>query len=243
MGKRGRNRRNGRKGRSMKGEDDSRSNGRSSGDSGGPSGIGKRPLFNPLVFIAIAAIVVCASAGLYFAYGKEGDGGEVYRPDTGDIPCIDGDGGSGSVSTTHAIGSGDADYWTVNPTGHAMAGQFVAHPSWVGAECTDRVLLILDHSEGCMPCVQQTADIKSIMTEQAYSQGVEYVDLLSTGTDPRAQECFAVYDPDGTEHYIPLTIIVVKHKDGRYLWHSWEGVTGKDNLKTWLDDAMTYRGA
>lgn len=144
---------------------------------------------------------------------------------------------------THGIGSGPSDFWTVYPSGHVSAGASVAFPSWVTNYVSSKVLLILDHSEGCYPCIQQGDDIKTIMSNSKYSGRVTYLDLLSGSGDPKASECFDVFDPDGKNHYIPLTIIVTKNPSGGYLWHSWEGVTGKSNLETWLNDAIYYYNA
>jgi hypothetical protein len=79
------------------------------------------------------------------------------------------------------------------------------------------------------------------MGEGKYSSNIAYLDLSSDGADPKASDCFKVLDPEGSANYIPLTIIIAKNPNGGNLWHSWEGVTGKDNLKTWLDDAISYQ--
>jgi hypothetical protein len=147
-----------------------------------------------------------------------------------------------TFTPTHFIGRGTDDYWMGYPIQHVSAGQSVAFPSWVTNYVSSKVLLILDHSEGCLPCIQQGDDIKAIMSSSKYSSKVTYLDLLSGSEDPKAAECFDVFDPDGTNHYIPLTIIVTTNPTGGYLWHSWEGVTGKSNLETWLNDAMYYHG-
>jgi hypothetical protein len=147
-----------------------------------------------------------------------------------------------AFTPTYTIGSGANNYWMVYPMQHVSAGQPVAFPSWVTELAASKVLLICDHSIGCTPCDMQTKDIRSIMNNSKFSNGVTHIDLLSTGSDPNAKECFDVFDPDGTNHYIPLTIIVTKNPIGGYLWHSWEGVTGKSNLETWLNDAIYYHG-
>jgi len=151
-----------------------------------------------------------------------------------------GDMGDGGQKTVHKLGSGPEDIWTVYPADHVSAGESVPFPLWVQDESSSRVLLVLTHSEGCAPCVQQQKDIQAIMGDLAFQTAVNYIDLLSGGSDSRAQDCFDILDPEGKQNYIPMTIIVAKDPSGKYVWHSWEGVTGKANLEGWLRDAMYY---
>jgi hypothetical protein len=123
------------------------------------------------------------------------------------------------------------------------AGGSVPIPAWAKDEAAFGVLLILVHSEGCAPCVQQGADIAGIMNDTRFSSTIRSLDMLSTGSDKRAQDCFNILDPEGSTNYIPLTIIIVRTPQGEYLWHSWEGVTGRANLEGWLADALHYRTA
>jgi hypothetical protein len=144
---------------------------------------------------------------------------------------------------SHPTGNGLENYWTVYPSSHVLAGGSVPIPAWAKDEAASRVLLILVHSEGCAPCIQQGADIARIMNDTRFSSTVNSLDMLSTGTDQRAQDCFNILDPEGSANYIPLTIVMVRTPDGAYLWHSWEGVTGKANLEGWLSDALHYQTA
>jgi hypothetical protein len=155
---------------------------------------------------------------------------------------IEGEPGNGAgYDPKHKLGTGSDDFWTIYPAGHASGGQQVPFPSWVQKESASKVLLVLTHSEGCAPCVQQQNDIRAIMGDPSFQAAVNYLDLLSGGTDARAQDCFNILDPEGMQNSIPLTIIVAKDSSGNYFWHSWEGMTGKANLEGWLRDAMHYR--
>ena len=59
-----------------------------------------------------------------------------------------------------SIGTGAGDFWTVYPTIHPSSGRTVTHPDWVIAALEQEVVMILDHSEGCYPCIQQTSDMR-----------------------------------------------------------------------------------
>ena len=139
------------------------------------------------------------------------------------------------------MGTGTEDFWTVYPAIHPSSGQTVTHPDWVLAALSQGVVMILDHSEGCYPCVQQTGICESVY---ASHPELEYYDLLSGTDEPAASQAFAAYDPNGGVHYIPLTIIVTKAMDGYgnevVAWHSWEGVVDAVTLGSWIDDAQSY---
>ena len=139
------------------------------------------------------------------------------------------------------IGVAAGDFWTVYPTTHPSAGQTVIHPEWVLTALEQGVVMILDHSEGCYPCIQQTAICESVYA--SYPE-LEYFDLSSGTDEPEASEAFAAYDPNGDIHYVPLTIIVTRAIDGLgnevVAWHSWEGVVDEVTLTSWIQDAQSY---
>ncbi|MEM4729945.1 MAG: hypothetical protein QXH42_09350 [Thermoplasmata archaeon] len=175
------------------------------------------------------ALVAAAVAGAVALYALSGPGEER--------------GSGGRYTPKHKSGTGPEHFWTVYPSGHVQAGNSVPFPSWVREESASKVLLILVHSEGCAPCIQQQEDVRALMGDGSLSASVSYIDLLADGSDARAQDCFRVFDPDGMQNYIPLTVVVARDPAGTYFWHSWEGVTGRANLEGWLRDAMHYRAA
>jgi hypothetical protein len=145
------------------------------------------------------------------------------------------------LPTRRAVGSDSNDFWITYPSSHPDAGQSVSHPSWAYASLDKGVVMILDHSEGCAPCVQQVAICNSVLS--SYPQ-VQYVDLVSGEDEPQASEAFRAYDPTGGINYIPLTIILTWVKDGSgnvvIGWHSWEGVVDSQTLVSWIIDAISY---
>ena len=136
------------------------------------------------------------------------------------------------------IGTGAGDFWTVYPDAHPSSGEDVAHPDWVISSLEQGVVLILDHSEGCYPCIQQTQICESVY---ASHPELQYFDLLSGTDEPSASQAFAAYDPNGGVHYVPLTIVVTKAQDDLgntvVAWHSWEGVVDLVTLTSWIQDA------
>lgn len=139
------------------------------------------------------------------------------------------------------IGTGAGDFWTVYPDTHPLSGGDVAHPDWVISALEQGVVLILDHSEGCYPCIQQTQICESVY---ASHPELQYFDLLSGTDEPAASQAFAAYDPNGGAHYVPLTIVVTKAQDDLgntvVAWHSWEGVVDLVTLTSWIQDAQSY---
>ena len=141
----------------------------------------------------------------------------------------------------HAIGSGRNDWWVVYPEVNPNPGQTVTHPTWVMDALQDGPLIILDHSEGCAPCVQQTADFKAVLKD--YHGQITYIDLLADGNDQRAYDAFDAYDANGDPPYIPLTIVVTQVNEGdgtKIIWQSTEGATGQDWLHGYVQDAIYY---
>lgn len=139
------------------------------------------------------------------------------------------------------VGSGPEDFWITYPTTHPSSGGEVQHPDWVLSALNSGVVMILDHSEGCAPCIQQGSICQSISSS---NPDITYIDL-SAGTDePDASEAFAAYDPNGGAHYVPLTIVVtwVQSPSGGVAvgWHAWEGVIDLDSLQSWISDAKSH---
>ena len=146
-----------------------------------------------------------------------------------------------SYTPEHRVGTLKNDWWTAYPDINPASGSPVDHPSWVEDALNDGPLIILDHSEGCAPCVAQTGDIEAVMRN--FQGDIVYLDILADGSDQRAYDAFDAYDPNGDPQYIPLTVIVtrIKDEDGtRIVWHSNEGATGQDWIEGYVKDAIYY---
>ena len=146
--------------------------------------------------------------------------------------------------TRRSVGFGSENFWVTYPTSHPSLGQTVDHPSWVETALDSKIVLILDHSVGCAPCIQMTAICEAVAP--GHSSEMAYLDLTSGTNEPQASEVFAAYDPTGGVNYIPLTVIVtiVKDTTGNVAigWHSWEGVVDQTTLESWISDALSYYG-
>lgn len=144
-------------------------------------------------------------------------------------------------TTRRGIGTVAGDFWTAYPATHPSAGLPVSHPDWVSAALEHGVVMILAHSEGCYPCIQQTTICESVYSDRPELQ---YFDLSSGTDEPEASEAFAAYDPNDAAHYVPLTVIVTRALDGLgneiVAWHSWEGVVDEVTLASWVQDAQSY---
>lgn len=139
------------------------------------------------------------------------------------------------------VGTGSEDFWIEYPPSHPSSGAEVQHPEWVLSALESGVVMILDHSEGCAPCVQQTAICEAVYS--TYSE-IEYFDLSSGTDEPWASDAFAAYDPSGGVHYVPLTVVLTKVQSpsgGTAVgWHSWEGVIDQASLSSWIADAISH---
>jgi len=148
---------------------------------------------------------------------------------------------AGAVSTDRRdIGSGANDFWTVYPAAHVSAGTVVNHPQWVRTAVQTKPLFILTHSEGCAPCDTMVGIYNNVKPN--YGSQIAFYELISGTNEPQATETFTAYDPNDSQHYVPLPIIISKGPGGEIIWHSWEGVVYQEDLISWFDDALSYYG-
>jgi len=144
----------------------------------------------------------------------------------------------------YSVGSGPDDWWTVYPEQHPNAGSEVNHPQWVLDDLKEKPILILDHSAGkCKACVDQEAYVDAVLDD--YGDDVAYENLISGGSDLKAEELFDIYDPNGGKSYIPLTIVLtlVEDSDGNVVvgWHSMEDAAGGEEMvRSRVEDAIDY---
>lgn len=144
-------------------------------------------------------------------------------------------------ATRRDVGTGADDFWITYPTSHPSNGATVQHPEWALSAIDSGVVMILDHSEGCAPCIQMGTICRSVSSA---NPDITYIDLSSGTDEPDASEGFAAYDPNGGVHYVPLTIVVTKVQSpsgGTVIgWHAWEGVIDESSLQSWIADAKSH---
>ncbi len=178
--------------------------------------------------------------------GNDGtDDDPIDGNDGTDDGPIDGNDGTdgydpGDYDPHYSSGSGDDDWWINYPSQNPNAGSSVSHPQWVLDSLKNKPVVIFAHSDDCAPCLVQEQDMDKVLKD--LGSNVVYYDLLSDGSDPRAYEVFNIYDANGGQSYIPLTAIVTLIEDGnvKVAWHSSEGATGEEWLRTYIQDAIYY---
>ncbi|MFH0816936.1 MAG: Ig-like domain-containing protein [Methanobacteriota archaeon] len=146
--------------------------------------------------------------------------------------------GGTATDVRRDVGTGDDDFWTAYPSSHLHAGTTVNHPQWVRTAVASKPIFILTHSEGCAPCITMTDIYNNVKAK--YGSQLAFYDLISGTSEPQANETFAAYDPNDSQHYVPLPIVLSKGPGGEIIWHSWEGVVYQPELEGWLNDALSY---
>ncbi|MBC7129261.1 MAG: thioredoxin family protein [Thermoplasmatales archaeon] len=149
-----------------------------------------------------------------------------------------------SINEKYIIGDGDDDSWIDYPSWHPKAGEKVEHPSWVLKEIEKKPLVILVHSNNCLPCIQQQKDLEDLL--ENFGNDIIYVDITADGSDSRAWDAYNIYYPLEGQWYIPLTIIISKLEykgESCIIWHSEVGRTGKDWLTKYINNSISYYGA
>ena len=147
-----------------------------------------------------------------------------------------------SYNPKYSFGIQDDDWWIWYPEQHPDSGTPVNHTEWVRDSLQEKPVVILDHSDNCKPCIQQQSDIEDVLA--VLGDNVTYFDLLSGGSDERANQVFDIYDPNEGQSYIPLTVMVTlvqdTNKNVRVGWHAIEGATGKDWIEDYMKDSIYY---
>jgi len=140
------------------------------------------------------------------------------------------------------FGHEEDDWWIWYPDQHPDARTSVNHTDWVIESLEEKPVVILDRSNSCQPCIQQEIDIEKAL--EHLGENITYFDLLSGGSDERANETFDVYDPNEGQSYIPLTVMITliqnTNNNVRVGWHSFEGATGKDWIESYMKDSIFY---
>ena len=142
----------------------------------------------------------------------------------------------------HGVGSGADDFWINYPSDHPQSDQSVSHPQWVLGALENKPVVILAHSEGCYPCIQQQGAMQTVLEE--YGDQVTYFDILTDGSDVRAWDVYNGYYPLAGSWYIPLTVILTNVEDNEGSthvgWHSTVGATGAEWITGYVEDAINY---
>ncbi|MFO7990933.1 MAG: thioredoxin family protein [Thermoplasmata archaeon] len=201
-----------------------------------------------LLIVVVVIIVVIGSTGYAFYVNELNDTDDMNTESdssSGQQENDDNQDTSGdwleSYEPRYDVGSGQDDWWINYPEINPEAGSSVEHLQWVLNDLKNKPVVIFAHSEGCAPCVQQQEDIEPVLDE--YGSEVVYYNLMADGSDPKANEAYESYDPNGPPPYIPLTVMVtLEEHDGQVqvVWHSNEGATGQDWIRDYMKDAIYY---
>ena len=147
-----------------------------------------------------------------------------------------------SYTPQHTVGPDQEAWWIEYPDINPDAGDEVEHVDWLVEGLSEKPVVVFVHSDDCAPCVQQKRDINTIL--ETLGDDVLYYDLPSDGSDQRAYDVFERYDPNGGQHYIPLTVLATLVEDDtgnvRIAWHGSEGATGEEMLDARFRDAIYY---
>jgi hypothetical protein len=130
------------------------------------------------------------------------------------------------------MGDGETEFWVAYPASHPSAGAPVSHSSWVLDALEGGAVMILSHSELCIPCKNMVKYCENVYDD--HDGDIAYFDLLHGTDEPRASGTLSTYDPDGEPNYVPMTVVLTKTKasDGsvEIAWHSWEGEVSENVL-------------
>ncbi|MCK5039123.1 MAG: hypothetical protein KAS16_08500 [Thermoplasmata archaeon] len=136
----------------------------------------------------------------------------------------------------HLVSASDDDFWVMTPLMHPFPSSVVPHPMWINVTIVNSPIL--------MTVRDSTTSGSQITTweniYQEYSADVVYFDLTLGVDEPRASEVLPIYDPNGGDNDIPMTIIITKSQNNVPIWHAWEGVVEEAVLDEWMTDAVKY---
>lgn len=149
-----------------------------------------------------------------------------------------------SYTPSHAVGSGDDDWWIAYPDQNENSGKEVQHPDWMLDALKEKPVLILIHSSTCVPCLVLLPRIKA--ASEKYSEDLDYHDVLGEGASlQEAIDILDVYDPYGIgKPVVPTTIFatLAKGPGGKVAvaWHSEIDAMSEERIDSFVKDAIYY---
>ena len=147
---------------------------------------------------------------------------------------------SSAFEGKYSVGSGSDDWWDTYPVQSPSSGSEVNHPQWILDALGSKPVVVYVH-KSCGYCKPQTDALAEVVKEEG--DKFTYFDITAEG-DSRAEEALQAYDPNGGAIYVPMTVIVTlaPNSEGKIepVWHSSEDVTGKEWIKNYIDDAISY---
>ena len=148
---------------------------------------------------------------------------------------------SSATEGKYSVGTGNDDWWVTYPAQSPGSGSDVNHPQWILDALGSKPVVVYVH-KGCSYCKPQTDALAEIVKEEG--NNFIYFDISADSSDNRAEEALQAYDPTGGVTYVPMTVIVTlaPNSEGKVepVWHSTEDVTGKEWIKNYVDDAISY---
>ncbi|MCU0637040.1 MAG: thioredoxin family protein [Methanothrix sp.] len=148
-----------------------------------------------------------------------------------------------SYTSAFEVGSNSDDWWIVYPDQHENASSAVEHPDWVLDELEEKPLLILIHSNNCLPCLIQVPRIQSAVDR--FGENLTYHDVVAEGAGYlEALKILNVYDPDGGAQYVPTTIFITlaEGPEGSVdvAWHSQPDVMSQEDIDSYVEDSIFF---
>jgi hypothetical protein len=140
----------------------------------------------------------------------------------------------------YSVGSNDDDWWTAYPDQSSGAGMEVNHPDWVLDALKEKPVLIYVHKD-CSYCKPQTEAVNNVVDD--VKGEISFYNLGADGSDSRAEDTLAAYDPNGNVTYVPMTVIVTlaPNSAGEVVpvWHSTEDITGEGWIRDYIEDSIS----
>ncbi|MFO7676916.1 MAG: thioredoxin family protein [Thermoplasmatota archaeon] len=147
-----------------------------------------------------------------------------------------------TYTPVHSQGTGENNFWITYPEKLSKSGVEVNHPQWVLDELENNPILIVAGSDDCAPCIMQKRNINTVL--ETYEEQIQYFNIPTDGSDPRAWDAYNAYWSQDTSWYIPLTAIITKGRDTdnevAIYWHSSTGSTGEQWISDFVKDAIYY---
>jgi len=140
------------------------------------------------------------------------------------------------------------DWWTKYPDGHVNAGEKVNHPFWIDDDLeSHNAVMLFFSTPSCSGCDQQWEDmsdaglVSGSKLDGELTKFNEFVKFYTLDANvEKNYNTLKVYDPEGRNYGVPVTVFLTNMKSGQIGWYSYKGPLPAGDVAAILEIAIHH---